>query len=101
MSTPDTDEIQRKIKKPQAIDNAPTAITHIQAMKCAAIIGAILDGHDGFKEVGGTVIKFLQAAAIEANGGEPMHPTSRESWSIIDAAVWPRSGRPRPQPDVD
>lgn len=101
MSTPDPDERQNIINETQAIDNAPTAITHIQAMKCAAIIGAILDGHDGFKEVGGTVVKFLQAAAIEANGGESMHPTSRESWSIIDAAVWPMPGRPRPQPDVD
>lgn len=48
-------------------DDALVAVTHFQAMKCAAVINAGLDGHTVYADASRTVARFFQAATLEAD----------------------------------
>ena len=83
-------------------DGAPVAVNHFQAMKCAAVIQAGLDGHTVYAEASRTVARFLQASAMEADAGyDIMRPTAAELWRDIDDLPWPLHGGPAPQPDLE
>lgn len=98
----DPDERQRIILTPQAGDNAPVAITHLQAMRCAAVVQAVMDGHVGYETSARDVVRFLQIAAIEADDGEGVvDQTAAEVWAKIEELPWPPAGPPQPQQDVD
>ena len=83
-------------------DGALVAVTHFQAMKCAAIITAGLDGHTVYAEASRTVARFLQASAMEADAGHGiMWPSAAELWRDIDELPWPLQGGPAPQQDLE
>ena len=100
MNAKDPDERQRLIDAPQPQDDEPAAITHLQAMKCAAIIDALAQGHTGYTVAARTVAGFLQVAAIEgAHGPGVCRPSAAELWATVEDYPWPAPGPPRPQPD--
>lgn len=96
----DPDARQGLIDTPQPGDDAPAAITHLQAMKCAAIIDAYTQGHIGYTDATRAVVKFLQVAAIEGTDGPgTCQLTAAELWAELKDYPWPAPGPPRPQPD--
>ena len=101
MSIPDPAERQDIINEPQEHDNDSVAITYIQAMKCAAIAGALARGHVGYADAGMAVEKFLQATAFDVIFGTGVMPldSAAEAWAEIQAAPWPAAGAPREQPE--
>lgn len=98
----DPDETEALRRQPLDGDNDPPALTSYQTRRCATIIDAYMNGHDGWHQHVHTVVAFLHAAATEgATGGRAVmsRPTS-ELWPLIDALPWPPSGGPQPQQDT-
>jgi hypothetical protein len=86
---------------PEDGDDRPAALTSLQAQKCASIIGAFADGQIGWEPHVRTVVRFLNAAAIEGSAGEQIvRPGTTELWSTIRDLPWPASGGPKAQPDI-
>lgn len=98
----DPDERQALLRDPIAGDDNPAALTAYQAQKCAAIVDAYNQGHDGWSEHVRTVVKFLHAAAIEGatKTALSIRPSTADLWPILDALPWPPAGSPAPQPDA-
>lgn len=102
MSDVDPMERQDFLNERHEGDGGRVAVTHFQAMKCAAIITAGLDGHTAYAEATRTVARFLQASAMQADAGyDIMRPTAAELWRDIDGLPWPAHGGPTPQPDLE
>lgn len=80
-------------------DSRPANITTFQAMKCAAILSAYQDGHEGWSDAVDDVSRFLEAAAAEG-GGAVINPSSAQIWERIAELPFPPVGPPKPQPDV-
>lgn len=98
MDAKDPDERQRLINASQPQDDEPAAITHLQAMRCAAIIDALAQGYTGYTSAARTVVGFLQAAAIEGapTGRVSAGPSAAELWATVDDYPWPAPGAPTP-----
>lgn len=98
----DPDEQDALRRRPlEGDDNAP-ALTSYQVRRCATIIDAYLDGHEGWREHVETVVQFLHAAATEggSEGRIIMSQPTAKLWPIIDDLPWPPSGRPKSQQDT-
>lgn len=91
---------QKVVHHPQEDDDWPVPLTRFQVLKCAAIIGAVVDGQEGYLAALRDVETFLQSLAAET-GTVPYQgrSTGAEGWERVNSWPWPRSGGPRQQPD--
>ncbi|GIG29269.1 hypothetical protein [Cellulomonas marina] len=98
----DPDEWQDTVREPQPHDNVPVAVTYLQALKCSALVDAYVQGHLGYEDDVRMVALFWRAVAARTVHGPHMvmRPSVEDAWAQIDAAPWPLSGPPRPQPDA-
>lgn len=82
-------------------DDEPVQITVRQALKIAAIIGAVARGHDSYLPALRDCGWFLECAQAEASTSRTamkMSMTAEAAWQRVDAYPWPRPGKPRSQP---
>lgn len=93
-------EMQKLCAEPQEGDDNPTAITVIQAQKCAAIITAARTGNDAYQPLLKLAGDFLNAAALETVGAR-MAPATEELWSSLAATPWPTQASLRPRAPLD
>lgn len=101
MSGFDPDAWQDMLRTPNPDDDVPITMTYHQALKCAALVDAFVQGHEGYRDEVRMVGAFLRAAAFGVGRGAParirIRPSVEDAWAVIDAAPWPRSGPPRDQ----
>lgn len=90
---------QKIVHDPQEDDERPAPLTRFQALKCAAIAGAVVDGHEGYLPALRDVEAFLQSLAAETGRISYRGMTSTEGWERVNSWPWPRVGGPRPQPE--
>jgi hypothetical protein len=90
---------QKLVHHPQEDDEWLVPLTRFQALKCAAIAGAVVEGHEGYLSALRDVEAFLQSLAVETGRISCQGTTSTEWWERVDSWPWPRVGGPRPQPE--
>ena len=97
----DPEEREKLIRQSQPQDDDPVAMTHIQAMKCAAIVEAFLDGQELLGPSVEDVVMFLRAAAMEGSHGRGvMKPSTTEMWAALDELPWPPPGKSKPESPI-
>ena len=86
---------QRKVDGPHDGDDLPVQITVRQALKIAAIMGAVARGHSGYTDALRDASWFLDCLVVEARPDMRASRSSADAWSAVDAWPWPRPGKPR------
>lgn len=86
---------QRKVDGPHEGDDLPIQLTVRQAMKIAAITGAVARGHSGYTDALRDISWFLDCVVAEARPGMVVNRTAADLWAVVDAWPWPRSGKPK------
>lgn len=104
---PDDPEYELKVAEwyqsvtdaPRPGDDNPVQITARQALKIAAIMGAVARGHDSYIPALRECAWFLNCAHTEADPSPHIQTstTAADAWERVDAYPWPRSGKPRDQ----
>lgn len=96
----DPQERDKHLNKKSPEDYNPANINVFQARKCAQILSAYQDGHEGWRGAVDNIYRFLDAAASEG-AGISMSPSSAQVWDRLDELPFAPIGPPKPQPDVD
>ncbi|MCV9996549.1 hypothetical protein OIU93_19990 [Paeniglutamicibacter sp. ZC-3] len=98
MGSLDPDDYQDLLNVRNELDNVPVHLTRYQAQKCAATITAGQAGHIAYAEATSTVVKYLQALALDELPGISRTATdSATLWEILDELPWPAPGPPKGQ----
>lgn len=89
---------QKIVHHPQEDDDRLVPLTRFQALKCAAIAGAVADGQEGYMPALRDVEDFLESLATEAGPFSYRGTTSAaQRWERVNSWPWPLTGGPRPQ----
>ncbi len=92
---------QRMVNRRREGDDLPVRMTVRQALKIAAIMGALARGHSTYTDALGDASWFLQCLAVQAHpdmrGG--LSRSAADAWSRVDAWPWARPGEPRDNAD--
>lgn len=92
---------QRKVNGSHEGDDLPVQMTARQALKIAAIMGAVARGHAGYTDALRDASWFLDCLVVDARPHMRASRSASDAWGAVDAWPWPRPGKPRDQAEDD